>query len=57
MQIIGIRFCGRYWGQSGHAVLHCICLLLTQSGHQSVAHRPIFGTFPSAGLSSYDPSS
>ena len=25
----------RYWGQSGHAILHCICLLMTQSGHGS----------------------
>src|SRR5262249_48688453 len=23
----------RFWRQSGHSVLHCICLLLTQSGH------------------------
>jgi hypothetical protein len=23
----------RYWGQSGRALLHCICPLLTQSGH------------------------
>ena len=23
----------RFWGQSGHDVLHCKCLLLTQSGH------------------------
>jgi hypothetical protein len=29
----GIRFRGRYWGQSGHALLHCICPLMTQSGH------------------------
>jgi len=27
------RYLGRYWGQSGHALLHCICLLMTQSGH------------------------
>ena len=33
MTVCGIRFRGRYWGQSGHDVLHCICLLLTQSGH------------------------
>jgi len=26
----------RFWGQSGHAVLHCICLLLTQNGHRRV---------------------
>src|SRR5262249_24906271 len=25
----------RYWGQSGHGLLHCKCLLLTQSGHTS----------------------
>jgi hypothetical protein len=30
----GIRFRGRYWGQSGHALLHCICPLMTQSGHR-----------------------
>src|SRR5262245_25206754 len=23
----------RYWGQSGHGLVHCTCLLLTQSGH------------------------
>src|SRR5262249_6255824 len=23
----------RFWGQSGHVVLRCTCLLLTQSGH------------------------
>src|SRR5262249_26130978 len=23
----------RFWGESGHAILHCTCLLLTQSGH------------------------
>ena len=23
----------RFWGKSGHAVLHCTCPLLTQSGH------------------------
>ena len=28
-----VRFRGRYWVQSGHGVLHCICLLLIQSGH------------------------
>src|SRR5262245_40327859 len=28
-----VRFCGRYWRQSGHALLRCKCLLLTQSGH------------------------
>jgi DMSO/TMAO reductase YedYZ molybdopterin-dependent catalytic subunit len=34
----GIRFRGRYWGQSGRALLHCICPLMTQSGHW-----PLFG--------------
>jgi hypothetical protein len=29
----GVRYRGRYWGQSGHALLHCICPLMTQSGH------------------------
>jgi hypothetical protein len=32
--VLNVRFCGCYWGQSGHDLLHCICLLLTQSGHQ-----------------------
>src|SRR5262249_32011572 len=30
----GLRFRGRYWGQSGHRFLQRICLLLTQSGHR-----------------------
>ena len=29
----------RYWGQSGHNVLHRTCLLLTQSGHRQ--DRPL----------------
>jgi hypothetical protein len=29
----GIRFRGRYWGQSGDALLDCICPLMSQSGH------------------------
>jgi hypothetical protein len=28
-----VCFRGRYWEYSGHALLHCICLLVTQSGH------------------------
>jgi hypothetical protein len=32
-----VRFCGRCWGESGHGVLHRICLLLTQSGHGPAA--------------------
>ena len=31
----------RYWGPSGHHVLHCTCLLLTQSGHQRPHSRPL----------------
>ena len=31
---LDVRFRGRYWGQSGHALLHCICPLMTQSGHR-----------------------
>ena len=31
--VCGNRFRGRYWGQSGHALLDCICPLMTQSGH------------------------
>jgi hypothetical protein len=34
MTFCEIRFRGRYWGQSGHALLHCICPLMTQSGHR-----------------------
>jgi len=30
-----VCFCGRYWGQSGHALLHCICPLVTQSGREA----------------------
>ena len=33
-----VRFRGRYWGQSGHALLHCICPLMTQSGHSRADH-------------------
>ena len=29
-----VRFCGRCWGLSGHRLLHCTCLLLTQSGNR-----------------------
>jgi hypothetical protein len=35
----GIRFRGRYWGQSGHALLHCICPLMTQSGHRQTISK------------------
>jgi len=28
----------RYWGQSGHDLLRCICLLLTQSGQRVSGH-------------------
>ena len=36
-----VRFCGRYWGQSGHGLLRCICRLMTQGGHFRLlgAHR------------------
>jgi hypothetical protein len=36
-----VRFCGRYWRQSGHAFLRCICPLMTQSGHwrAKILHR------------------
>ena len=34
----------RYWGQSGHSVLHCKCPLMTQSGHSYHANeRPLSG--------------
>ena len=26
----------RFWHESGHAILRCTCLLLTQSGHWSI---------------------
>jgi hypothetical protein len=41
-----VTFCenplsGRYWGQSGRAILHCIRLLVTQSGHLAdYSHDP-----------------
>jgi hypothetical protein len=42
-----VRLYGRYWGQSGHDVLHCTCPLMTQSGHGSDQHvRPTFITPP-----------
>src|SRR5262245_57070015 len=34
----GVRFRGRYWGQSGHELVRCIRLLLTQSGHPLPPH-------------------
>jgi hypothetical protein len=33
MDFSDVRFCDRYWGLSGHALLRCLSLLLTQSGH------------------------
>ena len=36
-----VRFRGRYWVQSGHALLHRICLLMTQSGHQELVRAQI----------------
>jgi hypothetical protein len=33
---MNVRFCGRYWGQRRHALLHRTCLLLTQSEHSVV---------------------
>ena len=36
-----VRFRGRYWGQSGHDLVHCTRPLMTQSGHQGThAHLP-----------------
>ena len=32
---VNVRFYGRYWGESGHELVHCTCPLLTQSGHQA----------------------
>jgi len=34
----------RLFGQTGHAFLHRICLLLTQSGHQRLAVIVCFGS-------------
>jgi hypothetical protein len=34
----GIRFRGRYWGQSGRDVLRCERPLMTQSGHPAGAN-------------------
>ncbi|MGA7039285.1 MAG: hypothetical protein WBZ08_12975, partial [Pseudolabrys sp.] len=28
----------RYWGQSGHRLVRCTCLLLTQSGHYELKY-------------------
>jgi hypothetical protein len=36
MTVWGIRFRGRYWGQSGRTLLHCKCPLMTQSGHADI---------------------
>ena len=46
----GIRFRGRYWGQSGHGLLRRTCLLLTQSGHRSA---PEADPFPNASVDWY----
>jgi hypothetical protein len=35
MTVCGNPLSRRYWGQSGRALLHCICPLMTQSGHRS----------------------
>src|SRR5262249_27502750 len=40
--LTNVRFCGRYWGKSGHALLHCKCLLLTQSGHGPALHTSAY---------------
>jgi hypothetical protein len=32
-EMTGVRFRGRYSGQSGHRFLHRICPLMTQNGH------------------------
>jgi hypothetical protein len=42
--IFDVRFCGRYWVQSGHALLHCICPLMTQSGHFAVSPALLLST-------------
>jgi hypothetical protein len=36
VQISEVRNRCRYWGQSGHALLHCICPPMTQSGHGTI---------------------
>jgi hypothetical protein len=37
MTVCGNSLSRRYWGQSGRALLHCICPLMTQSGHFSLS--------------------
>src|SRR5262245_16571997 len=41
---VNVCFHGRYWEQSGHGLLQCTCLLLTQSGH-----RPMRVSFSQSG--------
>ena len=38
-------------GQSGHAVLHCKCPLMAQSGHQSYPFQDVTGFRPDTMLS------
>src|SRR5262245_4543184 len=44
-----IRFRGRYWGQNGHAFLHRICPLMTQSGRNPFQHAKLSGYDPKPG--------
>jgi hypothetical protein len=32
----------RFWGQSGHELVHCECLLMTHSGHRPVVESGQF---------------
>ena len=43
-----------FGGKADMPFCTAICLLLTQSGHRSVAQRPKNWVFPSAALSRYD---
>jgi hypothetical protein len=35
-----IRFCGRYWGKSGHCLLHRTCPLMTKADIDRLTFNP-----------------
>ena len=43
MSYAGVRFRDRYWGQSGHALVQCVCLLMTRSRHSVFTHHVTHG--------------
>ena len=47
----GVRFHGRYWRQSVHALLHCIRPLMTQSGHRGGHNTPFKQIIPTGTIS------